>query len=130
VLIGTSRGTNSVANAAIRLRGTRGPDGIVLTSTMLVEGSIGDHVLEYSLYEIRLPVVIAHHRSDDCRFTPPDMVDTLVSQLKNATVAPVLWYEGGAPRGPECQAFHYHGFRGLEQRVVGDIAAAIRKFLQ
>ena len=128
-LVGTSRGTNSVANAAVRLQGAKGPDGIALTATMTENSSAGDQVLEYSLGEIRLPVVIAHHRADFCRVTPPENVDVLVRRLKNAKVSPVLWYEGGEPKGPECEPFHYHGFPGQEERVVDDIAAAIKKTL-
>ena len=125
-LIGSSRGTNSVANAAVRLQRPKGPDGIVLTSTMLEDNSTGDQVLEYDLDEIRIPVVIAHHRRDDCHLTPPDNVDDLVDALKNAKILAVLWYEGGRPRGQPCRAFHYHGFADLEPQVINDIAAAIK----
>ena len=125
-LIGSSRGTNSVANAAARLQGPKGPDGIVLTSTMLEDNSVGDQVLYYNLGEIHIPVVIAHHRSDECHLTPPDKVDDLVDALKDAKILAVLWYKGGRWNGQPCRAFHYHGFNGLEEQVVNDIAVAIK----
>ncbi len=125
-LFGTSRGTNSVANAAVRLQRPKGPDGIVLTSTLLEGNSTGDQVLEYSLSKIRIPVVIAHHRKDSCSKTPPGNVEDLVDALKNAKILDVLWYEGGKPQGDECQAYHYHGFMGIELQVVNDIARAIK----
>ncbi len=125
-LVGSSRGTNSVANAAVRLQGPKGPDGIALTSTMLENNSVGNQVLEYDLDEIRIPVVIAHHRKDECHLTPTDNVDDLVDALKNAKILAVLWHNGGKPRGPSCRAIHYHGFVGLEPRVINGIAAAIK----
>jgi len=128
-LVGTSRGTNSVANAAVKLQGPKGPDGIVLTATMTEVGNKGDHVLLYGVNEVRVPVVVAHHRKDGCQYTPPGNVDRLVDAFKNAKVLPVLWYDGGESKGPDCEAYSYHGFNGLEQRVVDDIAAAIKSTL-
>ena len=88
--------------------------------------STGNQVLEYSLSKIRIPVVIAHHRKDSCSKTPPGNVEDLVDALKNAKILDVLWYEGGKPQGDECQAYHYHGFMGIELQVVNDIARAIK----
>ncbi len=80
-LVGTSRGTNSVANAAIRLQGPKGPDGIVLTATVLELKHGGDpdywtNVLDMNLDEITVPVVIAHHKQDSCSVTPPGRLRT------------------------------------------------------
>lgn len=133
-LVGTSRGTNSVANAAIRLQGPKGPNGIVLTATMLDFKHGGDpdywtNVLDMNLDEITVPVVIAHHKQDRCSKTPPGKVKDMVEDLEKAKIIAVLWYDGGEPKGPDCEAFHYHGFPGQEERVVNDIAAAIKKTL-
>jgi hypothetical protein len=32
-------------------------------------------------------------------------------------------YTGGISQGPACEAFAYHGYNGIEDRVVADIAA-------
>jgi len=125
-LVGTSRGTNSVANAAIRLNGENGPDGIVLTSSMLASNRKGDYVLQYDLDEIRVPVVIAHHRNDSCSVTPPHNVDDMAEDLEKARHVKVLWYEGGVDVGPACQARGHHGFAGIEKQVVDDISEAMR----
>jgi len=122
-LVGTSRGTNSVANAGLRLKQDR-PDGIVLTSTMLAyNGSRGgDYVTNMDIEKIEMPVLIVHHRKDDCVVTPADKVGDLREKLKNAKPMKVLWYEGGSGmRGSECNAYHYHGFIGIEEKVVKDI---------
>lgn len=127
-LIGTSRGTNSVANAGARLQGADRPDGIVLTATVTEPGNKDyDHVMMMALDKIELPVLIAHHRKDRCYVTSPGEVKGLKEALKNANPVKVLWYEGAKnPRGNECGARHYHGFIGIEKRVVKDIMAWIR----
>lgn len=120
-LIGTSRGTNSVANAAVRLTADK-PDGIVLTATMLRFNDKGDNVLDMDLDEIRMPVLIAHHQKDECRVTPPGKVPELKRELERARPVKVLMFEGGGNlKGNVCGAFHYHGFRGIEEKVVAAI---------
>lgn len=127
-LIGTSRGTNSVVNAAARLKGGDRPDGIVLTATVTEASNKGlDHVMDMALDKIELPVLIAHHKKDACSVTPPSGVTELKDALKNAGPVKVLWYENAKnPRGNECGSRHYHGFIGIEKRVVRDIMAWIR----
>jgi hypothetical protein len=124
-LIGTSRGTNSAANAAIRL-GPEGPDGIVLTTSLLRANTRGTNVLSMELERIALPVLVVHHTQDACRYTPPGKVADLMQALTRAQPAKVLLYEGGRGiRGQACRAFHYHGYAGIEERVVADIMAWI-----
>jgi hypothetical protein len=125
-LVGTSRGTTSVASAAVRLQQEK-PDGIVLTSTMLVENTKGDYVLPLELSKIEIPVLIAHHKYDACAKTPPGKVGDLKAALTMAKPVKVLWYEKkGYDRGSACQARHYHGFIDIEEKVVSDIMAWIK----
>ncbi|MBI1775456.1 MAG: alpha/beta hydrolase [Proteobacteria bacterium] len=125
-LVGTSRGTLSVVNVASRLQ-TGGPDGIVLTSTMLDTGRGRDDVFLQDLDSIRLPVLIVHHREDGCIATPARMVPKLAAALVNAPKVDTLLFEGGAPpRGDPCEPFSRHGFLGIEQRVIEDIGRWIK----
>ncbi len=127
-LVGTSRGTNSVANAGLRLKSNK-PDGIVLLATMLAYKRQwgGDWVTNMDINKIEMPVLIAHHKKDKCIVTPPGKVSILRKKLKNAKPVKVLWYEGGiGVRGNECEAQHYHGFKGIEKKVVSDIMGWIK----
>lgn len=124
-LIGTSRGTNSVGNAAVRL-GAAGADGIVLTASMLAWNEKGDNLLDYSLEKIPGPVLIAHHEDDGCYVTPPEAVPDLVSKLTSAGPVKSLTYSGGYAVGNPCHGAHHHGFNGLEEEVIADIAAWIK----
>jgi hypothetical protein len=127
-LVGTSRGSMSAANGAVRLQGAAGPDGIALTSSVLVDNAKGDHVLMYDLDAVRVPVVIAHHRSDGCKVTPPEALASLEGALKHAKAVKTLWFEGGVDRGNPCQARGHHGFAGIEGAVVAALAQAMKDF--
>jgi len=125
-LVGTSRGTNSVANAGARHKWAK-PDGIVLTATMLEANDNGDYVLEYNLAKITVPVLIAHHRHDKCWATPPGRVGELENALINAKPVKVLWYEEkGSTQGKAFKPRHYHGLIEIEDKVVADIMAWIK----
>lgn len=127
-LIGTSRGTESVANAGARLTGDDKPAGIVLTSSItLPHRHNPTHVLDSELDKIVVPVLIAHHRQDACEFCPPGNVEVMRAALKNANPVKVLWYEGGeGMKGDPCEPFHHHGFVGIRSKVVNDIMGWIK----
>ena len=120
-LLGTSRGSTSVAAVASRLAIHR-PDGIVLTASVLVPVRNGNHLFDFDLGAIRMPVFIGHHREDACHVTPPGEVPALVRSLTAAAPLAVNWFVGGAPRGKACGSRSEHGFGGLERQVVDDIA--------
>lgn len=127
-LIGTSRGSASAANGGRRLSdsGPAAPDGVVLTSTVTVANSKGLNVLDMELAAIQGPVVIAHHRKDGCHVTPFGGTGPLQSALGGASSVALLAYDGGRTEGDACQARSFHGFLGIEKRVVEDIAKRIR----
>ncbi len=127
-LVGTSRGTISAVNAAARLSGATRPDGIVLTSSITRPGG-KETATVYSLPIERVsgPVLVAAHEEDICQATPPADVPQLLARLARAAPKVVRTYRGGAPaRSDPCRPRSPHGFFGLDERVVGDIAAFIR----
>lgn len=124
-LIGTSRGTQSVAHIATRLPATDGgPDGIVLTSTV-VSDPRSRAVPEMTLDRIRIPVLVAHHREDSCRVCRFSDVPQLMERLTTPPRKELLVFEGGISVGDPCEARAYHGFNGIEREVVQRIAAWI-----
>jgi pimeloyl-ACP methyl ester carboxylesterase len=127
-LVGTSRGTQSVASAATVLTGDSAPDGLVLTSTVLQASRSGlasaRPVQEMALERLRIPVLVTHHEQDQCQVTPPALVPALMAKLTPAT-SQILTYRGGRSTGNACEAFAYHGYNGIEQKVVADIAAFV-----
>ena len=123
-LAGTSRGTQSVGYVATELAGGGGPDGIVLTSTILLDPR-GRPVPAMPLEKIKIPVLVVHHEQDECRVTPFGEVQTLMAKLGNSPRKELLTFKGGQSTGDLCEAFAYHGYNGIEAEVVQKIAAWI-----
>jgi hypothetical protein len=115
-LVGTSRGTQSAAAAALALKGAEAPDGLVLTSSVLGRNPRAAvtvrAVNEMELGTLAMPVLVAHHEQDPCNVCDP---------------AQLLTFTGGRSFGPPCEAQSYHGFNGIEDRVVAGIGAWIRE---
>lgn len=121
-LVGTSRGTQSAAHAAVSLPPPAGPDGIVLTSTILADDKTVA-VPRMALGRIRVPVLVVHHEQDGCEHCRFQDLPALTAGLANVQRHEVLSFRGGHNTGPACAAMAYHGFNGLEAEVVGRIAA-------
>ena len=120
-LVGTSMGTLSAAYGAIELQGAGGPDGIVLTSSILALRS-GRPVPAMALDRIRVPVLVIHHRHDQCRSCLFSELPAMTAKLVNSTRLGVVPFEGGLSEGDPCEARAYHGYNGIETEVVKRIA--------
>ena len=115
-LVGTSRGTVSVANIAIN--DPEHYDGAVFTSTVL------DAVYE-NASEINLPTLVVHHSNDQCVASNPWYAETLYEKLVNAKPRKILWFSGGYTAGDVCGPMSFHGYLGIEQKVVDAIVEFI-----
>lgn len=123
-LVGTSRGTQSAAYIATELNGPEGPDGLVLSSTILTERK-GRPVPAMPLRKLRIPVLVVHHEQDGCSHCSFSDVPILMEKLGGVPRKQLLAFKGGRNRGDPCEAFAYHGFNGLEREVVAQTAAWI-----
>ena len=121
-LVGTSRGTQSVAYLATELSGRDGPDGIVLTSSILADRR-SRSLPAMPLDRIRVPVLVVHHEKDACPVCPFADVPQLMAGLENAPRKELISFGGGQSTGDPCEAFAYHGYNGIEPEVVRRIAA-------
>ncbi len=120
-LVGTSRGTQSVAYLATELEGADGPDGIILTSSIITDAR-GRPVPAMPLEKIRVPVLVVHHEQDGCASCAFAGVPALMGKLTGAPRSQLLAFKGGDSRGDPCEAFAYHGFNGIEPQVVQQTA--------
>jgi hypothetical protein len=118
-LIGTSRG--SISAAALGARFRERISGVVLTSSMFREvgrnsKEPGPGLSRFDFATIPVPLLFAHHVSDQCRFTPYGDAARLSEKY------PVISVSGGSPpqSGP-CDAFSQHGFLGKESETVEQI---------
>lgn len=122
-LIGTSRGTQSAAYIATQLdQASGGPDGLVLTSTILRDNKGGRAVPEMPLSRLRIPVLVLHHEQDACRLCAFSDIPGLMDALSAVAQKELISVRGGISQGDPCEARAYHGYNGIEQDVVTRIA--------
>ena len=134
-LVGTSRGTISAANAAARLSGRSAPDGIVLTSALMVGQSgakkswVAQSVFDIPLETIRLPILVVGHAADACIRSPATLMETIVARTQGVREQIVTLGEAkqlGLPSLQACEGRSAHGFIGQEAEVAAGIARFIR----
>ena len=131
-LIGTSMGTISASNAAIRLGAE--VSGLVLTSTITrsvkkwsIYSSHPDAVLSMALDRILIPTLIVAHKHDGCIATPPGDAEKLKLAFKNASKTELEYFSGGKmAESAACNAKSAHGYYGIEDKVVSAVAGFIR----
>jgi dienelactone hydrolase len=122
-LVGTSRGTQSVAFLATELPATGGgPDGIVLTATILTDRPGSRPVPAVPLGEITVPTLVVHHKQDGCELCRYGDLPKLMDKLSAVPRKELFTFEGGTNQGDPCEARAYHGFNGIEREVVAKIA--------
>lgn len=121
-LVGTSRGTQSVGYLATELSGADGPDGVVLTASILVDDK-GRPVPSMPLGKVRIPVLVVHHEQDACIHCPFSAAQQVIDKLSNSPRKQLIAINGGQNSGDPCEALAHHGFNGVEQTTVQQIAA-------
>jgi pimeloyl-ACP methyl ester carboxylesterase len=124
-LVGTSRGTSSATNAAIRLDSLI--DGLILTAPMTKENKKGTYVTAMKLKSIKIPVFIAAHKEDGCWVTPPSGIKRIERKLKNAVIVETHLFDQAiaGSLGRECGGLSAHGFLGIESSVIKEITRFI-----
>ena len=123
-LVGTSRGTISVVNAASR-NTQQGPDGIVLTASVTVRGGQNSaSIYDSELDRIAAPTLVVHHRDDGCYVTPALEARKIVAELTSSKTSEYIEFTGGSESqtGDTCGPTKEHGFAGIESAVVTKIS--------
>ena len=115
-VVGTSNGTYSAAQAGIQLQGDEGPDGLILTSTVLNRD--GNAVTDMPLGRIVKPVLVLHHKNDACKYCNFEEIPKLMTKLSSSSRVELITVDGGQAKGDPCEGFHFHGFNGIEADVV------------
>ena len=125
-LVGTSMGTMSAAFIATQVGPNNGgPDGLVLTSTIL-SFDAGRPVPAMPLQDVVIPVLVVHHENDGCNLCAYSKIPRLMEKLSSTHRKELLTLKGGENRGDPCEALAYHGFNGLDKDVVTKIAEWIQ----
>ena len=120
-LAGTSRGTQSAAFVATQLQAPDGPDGLAISSSILVD-SEGPSLLSMPMDTLRIPVLVVHHEQDGCRLCSFSLTSNLMDKLRDAPKKQLISFTGGEDVGDACNARAHHGFNGLDKDVVGKMS--------
>ena len=93
-LVGTSMGTLSAAFIATQVGpGDGGPDGLVLTSTILsLDG--GRPVPAMPLQKITVPVLVVHHEKDGCKLCAYSEIPRLMEKLSSTPRKELVTFKG------------------------------------
>jgi hypothetical protein len=87
----------------------------------------GGNLPGMKLEQITVPVLVVHNESDQCKHTPYSEVPQIMAKLTSSKKADLLTFKGGSGmKGDPCEAISYHGFVGIEPKVVGEIASWIK----
>lgn len=117
-LVGNSRGTLSAAFLGTQLK-DRHLKGVILTSSLEYDNFLRWLPLE----QLRLPVLMVHHRNDACRISSFAEARLTSASLSTTTAVDFTEVTGGAyPRSAPCDNLSAHGFFGVEEKVVQVIA--------
>jgi len=125
-LVGTSRGTQSVAYVATELVGGDAPDGIVLTSTILNDPK-GRPVPAMPLSRIPTPILVVHHEHDACARSSYALAPKMMEQFTASPRKELIAVTGGSSIGDPCEAYAHHGYNGIEADTVSRIASWITR---
>ena len=137
-LVGTSRGTLSAVNAAVRLSPPAAPDGLVLTSALMSGGRGGQKpwvtqtVFDVRLEAIRMPVLVVGHAADLCLRSPAELMSRITARTNGAREQVVTVTGGpgrpgsGSPSVEACEGRAPHGFVDQEAEVAAGIARFVR----
>lgn len=112
-LVGNSRGTLSATSLGARIKDSH-LKGVVLTSSLEYDNFLRWLPLE----QLRLPVLMVHHREDACRVSSFEEAEKTRASLSATTMVDFTEVNGGAyPRSAPCDNLSAHGFFGVEEKV-------------
>lgn len=132
VVIGTSRGSISAANAVAKLAtaGKPRPEGEVLTSAYLdpnVQGPTERKAANDDPLLLKVPTLVVWNTKDTCPDTLPSAVPAFQNwfQMNGLTLSLKSFTHNGQPGANICEAKAPHGFWGIDDDVVKAITAWI-----
>lgn len=117
-LVGTSRGTSSVANVLQRHPGLA--DAFVLTAPVSIARNGRAGISGLDVDGSKLPVLVVSNRNDACPSAMFYGAQRLAGQNHFRLIA-VESTGGGGDRQADCSGRSPHGFLGIEDRVLGEI---------
>jgi pimeloyl-ACP methyl ester carboxylesterase len=127
-VVGTSNGSVSAVTAAGFLPALSGLRGVVLTSTVTDLSANPANQMTFNTYvsRITVPTLVVWHQNDHCTFSPPSGSAALFTAISSSTKDSESFQGGHSVATDPCGAFSEHGYAGIEEDVVKEIADVIK----
>jgi hypothetical protein len=124
-VVGTSAGSISTVAAAGFQPALSGLSGVVLTSSVTVLPTALQPTFNLYASRITVPTLVAWHRDDHCSVSPPAGSANLFALIPSGHKDSRSFEHGHSVATDPCGAFSEHGYAGIEQEVVEEIAEFI-----
>ena len=125
-VVGTSNGSISTVTAAGFQPALAGLSGVVLTSPVTVLNAGTQPTFNLYVSRITVPTQVVWHQDDHCVSSPPAGSAALFAAIPSAKKASEVFDGGHSVATDPCGAFSEHGYAGIEQKVVKEIAEFVR----
>lgn len=127
-VVGTSNGSVSAVTAAGFTPALAGLHGVVLTSTRTDLSVNPADQTTFNLYvsRIMVPTLVVWHQNDHCTLSPPAGSSALFTSIPSSTKDSESFRGGHSVATDPCGAFSEHGYAGIEEDVVKEIADFIK----
>lgn len=121
-LLGTSQGSIAAMNGAAHLS-PKQLAGVVLTESVSRQGGSHETVFQADPQDVRVPALVVANHDDQCAVAPPEDAPHIAAAMSHSPQVRVLYVSGGTDRSHKaCGSLTPHGYDGIEQNVVGQIA--------
>jgi hypothetical protein len=124
-VIGTSNGSVSTVTAGGFQPALSGLAGVVMTSPVTVLPSASQPTFNLYASRITFPALVVWEANDHCTFSPPAGSANLFSLIPSHHKARRSLEFAHSVATDPCGAFSEHGYAGIEEEVVREIAAFI-----
>jgi pimeloyl-ACP methyl ester carboxylesterase len=125
-VVGTSNGSISTVTAAGFQPALSGLSGVVLTSSVTILPTALQPTFNLYASRITVPTLVVWHRDDHCSISPPAGSANLFTLIPSAHKDSRSFVHGHSVATDPCGAFSEHGYAGIEEEVVEEIAEFIR----
>jgi hypothetical protein len=125
-VVGTSNGSISTVTAAGFQPALSGLSGVILTSP--VTGLAPANQPTFNLYALRItvPALVVWNKDDHCTFSSPAGSAALFAAIPSSRKDSRAFAHAHSVATDPCGAFSEHGYAGIEEQVVKQIAEFIR----
>jgi hypothetical protein len=121
-LLGTSQGSIAAMNGAAHTDPAQ-LAGVVLTESVSVLGGSHETVFQADPQDVRVPALVVANRQDQCKVAPPGNAPRIAAAMSASPSVKLLYVNGGEQHSKnDCGSLTPHGYYGIEQEVVTDIA--------